>query len=87
VTTLPRDKEAQEDAVLASLIACLGTQGLSASITERPERIGAADRRFPEVTCDALIEVACDAQLWAVDVMIVANDIALAKVSRVAGPV
>lgn len=82
MTDVPADKEAGEDAVLASLVAYLAERGLSASICERPDRIDAASRRFSEVTSDALMEVGGDAHLWACDVMIVPDDIALAKVSE-----
>lgn len=79
---LPEDKDAQEGAVLASLVACLDGRGLSALICERPDRIAEASRRFAEVTCDALVEIVGDAHLWAVDVMVVPNHIALSKVSE-----
>lgn len=80
VAPLPADKHAQEDAVLGSLLEQMVREGVAASLVETPDRIPANARRFPEVTCDGLIEVPESGAIWAVDVMSIAGEIALTKV-------
>ncbi len=78
MTPIPADKEAQEDAVLLSLVEQMRRSGLHAELVENPDRLTEGSRRFPDVTCDGLISVE-RAELWAVDVMTLAGPIALVQ--------
>lgn len=53
-----------------SLVQHLRRTQQAVRFLERPDRLAAGDRRFPDLTCDALLEIG-DGDLWAVDVMAV----------------
>jgi hypothetical protein len=78
---MPGSKEEQEDAVLGSLIARMGGNGLEATLVENPDRLNRDKRTYPDVTCDGLISILGADALWAVDVMSVTGPIALTQVT------
>jgi hypothetical protein len=66
--------EIREDEVISSYLAHLADTGRSASLRERPDRIPEAERRLPNITSDALVELDRESvtEWWAMDVMALA---------------
>lgn len=62
----------REDEVLSSFMEMLADSGTAARLIENPDRLAEAERTFPAVTTDAVIDVGGDGQIWATDVTVLA---------------